>query len=42
MRRGGESRAQHPRHQIEGAIAMGIGGALFEEIEFRPEQGNHQ
>ena len=24
----------HLRHQVEGAVAMGIGGALFEHIDF--------
>jgi nicotinate dehydrogenase subunit B len=25
---------EHLRNQVEGAVAMGIGGALFEQIEF--------
>src|SRR5262249_3995411 len=26
------------RHQVEGAVAMGIGGALFEQIDFADNQ----
>ena len=28
---------EHLRNQVEGAVAMGIGGALFEQIEFRQQ-----
>jgi len=24
----------HLRHQVEGAVAMGLGGAIFEQVEF--------
>src|ERR1039458_1944058 len=36
MRRGGDP--DHLRNQVEGAVAMGIGGALFEHIDFAENQ----
>ena len=29
---------EHLRNQVEGAVAMGIGGALFEQIDFARQQ----